>query len=64
LWIAAVLVPFVTGLSRVALGVHWASDVVAGWLFGLAIVAVTAAGYLRGRGTPLREIDARLARHA
>jgi undecaprenyl-diphosphatase len=64
LWIAAVLVPFVTGLSRVALGVHWTSDVVAGWLFGLAIVAVTATGYLRGRGTPLREIDARLVRHA
>jgi membrane-associated phospholipid phosphatase len=60
LWIAAVLIPLVTGFSRIALGVHWTSDVLAGWLFGLAIVAVTAAGYLRGRRRSSREIDARL----
>ncbi|MEV6632926.1 phosphatase PAP2 family protein [Actinoplanes sp. NPDC051470] len=38
LWAAAVVVTAVTGLSRIGLGVHFTSDVVAGWLLGAAVV--------------------------
>ncbi|OAO00913.1 hypothetical protein A8B75_17080 [Sphingomonadales bacterium EhC05] len=33
---AALLLTTSIGISRVALGVHWPSDVVAGWMFGLS----------------------------
>lgn len=39
---AGVTVPFLTGLSRIALGAHYPSDVFGGWLAGLAFVAVAA----------------------
>ena len=45
LWAVVVAVPLVTGLCRIGLGVHWTSDVMAGWLLGVAVVATTAAGY-------------------
>lgn len=52
LWVVAV------GCTRIYLGAHWFSDVLAGWAFGLGWAALGAAILFRwraGSGTPLPE---------
>ena len=45
-FVAAIgLLVFAIGLSRIALGVHFLSDVIGGWLLGLAWISVTAYAF-------------------
>jgi membrane-associated phospholipid phosphatase len=43
--VIAVAVPILVGLSRIVLDMHWASDVIGGWLIGSAYAAGVCALY-------------------
>src|SRR5215475_200151 len=45
LWAVGLLIVLTTGYARIALGVHWVSDVLAGWTLGAGVVAGTAAAF-------------------
>ncbi|MGY4393993.1 membrane-associated phospholipid phosphatase [Streptomyces sp. TE12347] len=49
-WALAVVAVLGVGGTRVALGVHWVSDVVGGWLLGLAVVTATTLAFEAWRG--------------
>ncbi|WP_435972084.1 phosphatase PAP2 family protein [Streptomyces sp. Qhu_M48] len=49
-WALAVVTVLGVSYTRVALGVHWVSDVVGGWLLGLAVVTATTLAFEAWRG--------------
>jgi undecaprenyl-diphosphatase len=55
LWIAT-LPPFLIGVSRVYLDVHWATDVLGGWSLGLLVAVLGAALYDRNRRRELSQV--------
>ena len=54
-WVAAALISLLSGACRVLLGVHFISDVIAGWILGAAIVLGTTAAFETWRRDEGRE---------
>jgi undecaprenyl-diphosphatase len=55
--VAGVLLTLLIGMTRIVLGVHWASDVIGGWLIGGAFALVTVGLFRR----PKRPLDQQVA---
>jgi len=51
MWAGAAMLTALVGISRVYLGVHWTTDVLGGWAFGVLWLAVVVTG---SRGIPRR----------
>ena len=56
-WVAAVAIVLAVGFSRIALGVHFVSDVVGGWVLGGAWLLVCIAAFAIWRRETGRPVD-------
>jgi undecaprenyl-diphosphatase len=57
--VIALVLAFLVGVSRVYMGVHYPTDVLAGWTLGLvwALICYVVARYLQVRGTVERDVE-------
>lgn len=44
-WTVGILATVIVGYTRIALGAHWVSDVIGGWLIGVGLLAATTAAF-------------------
>lgn len=63
-WAAASLIILLIGASRVWLGVHWPSDVLAGWIEGVGWLALCTVWLPARRGQEQRADGGGVGRHA
>jgi len=56
-WLAAIAIVVAVGFSRIALGVHFVSDVVGGWVLGAAWMLVCTAAFATWRRETGRPVD-------